>query len=70
MFQHARVQWLRVIVPEVYANVSIMAAAMEVDDEIPSSSSDKSTCKKRFEVKKVHITANYIYGIMSTIKLY
>ena len=31
-----------------------MAAAMEIDDEIPSSSSsDKSVGKKRFEVKKV-----------------
>lgn len=36
-----------------------MAAAMEVDDEIPASSSDKGA-KKRFEVKKVILLKNSI----------
>ena len=30
-----------------------MAAAMDVDEDIPTGSSDKSGSKKRFEVKKV-----------------
>ena len=31
-----------------------MAAAMEVDEEVPTTSVDKSGSKKRFEVKKVN----------------
>ena len=37
-----------------------MAAAMEVDDDVPSSSSDKTVGKKRFEVKKVGMICGYV----------
>lgn len=37
-----------------------MAAAMEIDDEVATASSDKSSTKKRFEVKKVFPINNAI----------
>ena len=39
------------------SNNDKMAAAMDVDDDLPTAGSDKSGSKKRFEVKKVRKTS-------------
>ena len=44
-----------------------MAAAMEIDDEVPSSSADKGS-KKRFEVKKV-FTVKHIICLNMFVRL-
>ena len=48
-----------------------MAAAMEVDDDVASSNSDKSVGKRRFEVKKVGsvIMCVLIYRWLSIMSL-